>query len=188
MQAALTCACCLCCCDGRAGSRDLRRTRAVLVAVAEQQEHATRGVKLARKRLVLAVKELTAVIGNEWAQLISWKPGSATGIVAGVREERGCPVPVGGRAGCKRPLTLVHHCKCRQRQQRTLHPWRRRSEATSPKTRKSNNPPSYCQDESCGIPAAAHVWKVHASLRLRRMRLAFAFDLVRPAIAWKLGV
>ena len=42
--------------------------------------------------------------------------------------------------------------------------------------------------ESCGIPATAHVWRVHASLRLCRMRLAFAFDLVRPAIAWKLGV
>jgi hypothetical protein len=29
---------------------------------------------------------------------------------------------------------------------------------------------------------------VHSSLWLRRMRLAFAFDLVSPAISWKLGV
>ena len=42
--------------------------------------------------------------------------------------------------------------------------------------------------ESCGIPAVAHVWKVHASLSLCRIRLAFAFDLVSPAISWKLGV
>ncbi len=51
-----------------------------------------------------------------------------------------------------------------------------------------------CKDAACvlhesyGIPAVAHVWKVHASLSLCRMRLAFAFDLVSPAISWKLGV
>ena len=63
--------------------RDLRRTSAVWIAVAEEEERAKHRVKLAGKGLVLVVQELATVVGDERTEAVNETLGTPA-IIAGV--------------------------------------------------------------------------------------------------------